>query len=301
MGFLYLITAATLWGMIGPISKFLFAQGMPPLETAFWRSAIAGAAFFAHWLVKRDKIPTSLRDLFGILLLGIFGVASLEGSYVNAVHFGGAALASVLLYSAPIWVNLSGLLFFKEKIPARRWAALTLTMTGILGLCLWGATATYSFDAIFWGLLSGFSYALFYVAGKLFFHRIQPVVVYMIAFPIGSLTLLLFTQPFRQHIPTELLSGSLSEFLGRSHLTVFGFNIDTTSLLGCLFLGLVSTYLPYLLYAAGLRLVHTSRASIITMIEPLVSISLAAIIWGERFTVAGYFFASIVILGVAIS
>ena len=78
--------------MIGPISKIIFAQGISPLETAFWRGTLAGAAFFIHWLFKRYELPRNPRQFIGIVLFGIFGVALLEGSYVYAVHFGGAAL-----------------------------------------------------------------------------------------------------------------------------------------------------------------------------------------------------------------
>jgi hypothetical protein len=35
MAITYLFAAATLWGMIGPISKIVFAAGFSPLETAF--------------------------------------------------------------------------------------------------------------------------------------------------------------------------------------------------------------------------------------------------------------------------
>ena len=131
MAITYLFAAATLWGMIGPISKIVFAAGFSPLETAFWRGVLAGIAFIIHWLFKRYPFPTAPRQLFGLVLFGVFGVALLEGSYVYAVHFGGAALASVLLYSAPIWVNLASAVIFKEKIPIRRWTSLSITMAGV--------------------------------------------------------------------------------------------------------------------------------------------------------------------------
>lgn len=295
MGFLYLISAAGLWGLIGPVSKMVFTQGTSPLQTAFWRSTVAALAFFIHWQIKRFPFPTSPREVWSIILFGIFGVALLEGSYVYAVHFGGAALASVLLYSAPIWVNLSSIVLYKETLPTRRLVSLTTTMIGILGLCLWGANSTYSPEAIVWGLLSGLSYAAFYVAGKIFFHKTHPVAVYAIAFPVGSLTLLPFmfleTRPHLTALFQNATSAPEPIFLGMTSI----------SILGCLFLGIVSTYLPYMLHAAGLKLFHSGRAAIITMVEPLVSVSLAAIFWGEHFSPAGYFFAALVVAGVAIS
>ena len=79
------------------------------------------------------------------------------------------------------------------------------------------------------------------------------------------------------------------------------FGLTTISILGCVFLGIISTYVPYMLHAAGLKLLNAGRAAIITMVEPLVSVSLAAIFWNEHFSSTGYFFAILVVAGVVIS
>ncbi len=287
MGPILLFSAAALWGLIGPLSKLIFAGGMLPLETAFWRGSFAGLAFFIHWLFNRHPLPCSLKQITAIVLFGLFGVALLEGSFVYAVSYGGAALASVLLYSAPIWVNIAGVLFFKESIPLKQRLSLSLAFSGVLGICLWGGNADFSAPALVWGLLSGLSYASFYISGKVFFRHTHPVVVYMIAFPVASLAILsviLITSP-----------SSVSETV--SHLVSLKAETITASLL----MGLVCTYLPYLLYGAGLKLVETSRAAIMTMVEPVVSVAIAAVMWGELFSVQGYLFAALVIIGVAMA
>ena len=287
MGIAYLLCAACLWGMIGPISKVVFAAGFTPLETAFWRGVIAGIAFIVHWLFKRYDVPTDRKQIFGITVFGIFGVALLEGSYVYAVHYGGAALASVLLYSAPIWVNLASWLIFKESIPARRWMALSITMLGVIGVCFWGATAKFSSEAIFWGLMSGLSYAGFYIAGKIYFERTNPVVVYMIAFPVGSIAI----WPFMTSVAGLSTAGLLGNVANAEPSTVGALTA----------IGLLCTYVAYWLYSKGLQLVDAGKAAIITMVEPLVSVTLAAIMFGEMFSIAGYFFAAMVILGVTLA
>lgn len=287
MGIAFLLMAAFLWGMIGPVSKAVFNLGISPLESAFWRGVLAGLAFFIHWLIKRYPLPKSSKDWLNILLFGIFGVALLEGSFVLAVDFGGAALASILLYSAPIWVNLCNLLVFKEPIPRKRWLALAVTSCGVIGICLWGATVSFSQKALIWGLLSGVSYAGFYVTGKIFFKRINPVVVYMIAFPVASVAILPFISILAEKSMWSILNSPMT--------------YTYEALCFIVFIGWISTYLPYLLYGAGLRLVDAGRAAIITMIEPVVAVALASLVWGERLSVAGYLFAALVLLGVYLS
>jgi DME family drug/metabolite transporter len=238
-------------------------------------------------LIKRPALPSNVKDWIGLCIFAIFGVALLEGSFVLSVSHGGAALASILLYSAPIWVNLAGRFIFKETVPLRRWGALTLTLTGVTGMCLWGSTVQFSASALFWGLLSGLSYAGFYIAGKVFFKRLSPIVVYMISFPLASVVIL----PF---IKDSSLSSSPDVF---SKISTY----STVTILACVFVGITCTYLPYLLYGFGLRLVDAGRAAIITTIEPVVAVILANIFWGETFSMAGYIFAALVVLGVAIS
>ena len=170
MGFLFLLIAGCLWGALGPVSRLAFAAGLTPLETAFWRGSIAGVAYLLHYTFVRvtkrassealdSPAAWSKTQLFLTFAFGILGVGLLEGSYVYAVQLGGAALASVLLYSAPIWVNLYGWRVLKEPIARRQWIALFVTFSGIVGVSLWGAEVEFSSLAIFCGLLSGFGYA----------------------------------------------------------------------------------------------------------------------------------------------
>lgn len=287
LGISLLICAAVLWGLIGPVSKFIFTQGMPPLETAFWRGVLAGLAFFIHWLIKPSSLPESTRDWAGIIAFGIFGVALLEGSFVLAVQHGGAGLASILLYSAPIWVNLANLAIFRESVPKKRWLALTLTILGVVGICTLGRPMSFTPLAIFWGLLSGISYAAFYISGKIFFSRLQPVVVYMIAFPVASFTLLPIISTTAENSVTDIIT----DF----------FQYSFTVLAACFFVGIFATYLPYLLYGKGLRLVDAGRAAIVTTIEPIVAIAVSSLVLGERFTMIGYVFSLIILIGVVLS
>lgn len=286
-GVLFLVMAAILWGLIGPVSKIVFNSGINPLETAFWRGTLAGAAFLVHWAFVRDALPHRILDWVGIIFFGIFGVALLEGSFVLAVHHGGASLASILLYSAPIWVNLISFMIFRERISPQRSIALLLSFCGVVGACTFGSVLKFSSDALFWGLLSGLSYAGFYVSGKIFFKRLSPVVVYMISFPIASLAILPIVVTQSDGGITSVLT-SLENYSSAALWSVMG-------------IGIICTYIPYLLYGAGLRRVDAGKASIITTLEPVVAVLLAGLALGERFSAAGYMFSLLVVVGVTLA
>src|SRR4051812_6122302 len=105
MPVLLVLLAALLWATIGPVSKFAFQSGITALETAFWRGAIASVFLWAH-AFYRGRLRVSARDFRALAVFGLFGVSTLEGSYLIAIENGGAALASILLYSAPVWVAI---------------------------------------------------------------------------------------------------------------------------------------------------------------------------------------------------
>ena len=120
-GYLYIILAAVLWGIIGPVSKLAFSQGLAPMEVAFWRAVLAWICFGSHALLKKE-VRIHARDVPALVLFAVGGVSLFFGSYQMAIETGGAALAAVLLYTAPAWVTLLSRVIFQEPI------ILTMTM-----------------------------------------------------------------------------------------------------------------------------------------------------------------------------
>lgn len=274
MGYLLVVLAACCWAMIGPVGRFPLAEGVGPLEIAFWRAALGGGLFAAHALGGR-KAPVARRDLPAVAAFGLLGVAVFFAAYMLAVERGGAALASVLLYTAPAWVALMSALWLAERITTRKLVAVGLTITGVAGIALGGAaTVTFAPAAIGWGLLSGACYALYYPFGKRFFARYSPASVFAVALPVGAAGL----APW-----VEFADKSLAAWVAIA------------------FLGVVSTFVAYLLYGLGLRRIEATRASVVATVEPLVAASAAYLWWGERLGVHGAVGAALVLTGVVLS
>ncbi|MBZ0118917.1 MAG: DMT family transporter [Sandaracinaceae bacterium] len=99
----WVLVAAVLWGALGVLGKAAQAEGVAPLEIAFWRALGGGALFALHAVVTRARWPRG-RDLGGTIAFGLVGVSVFYGSYQLAVRAGGASLAAVLLYTAPAFV-----------------------------------------------------------------------------------------------------------------------------------------------------------------------------------------------------
>ncbi len=274
MGYLYLLLAAFLWGLIGPVSRLAFQEGLTPLAVAFFRAVIAWVFFGTHALFLR-QVRVEGRDALPLLLFGLVGVSLFYGSYQLAVVYGGAALASVLLYTAPAWVALLSRVVLKESLdPTGLWAvALTLLGVGLMGAG-GGSGVRVLYPALFFGLLSGFTYALYYIFGKLYLPRYATPTLFLYALPVGALGLL----PWVEFPP-----------------------LSPKGLGALLFLGTFSTYGAYLAYYAGLRRLPATRASVVATLEPVVANLFAYLLFREVLSLWAYLGAGLVLLAVLLT
>lgn len=270
-GALYVVGAAALWGLLGPVSQVALRAGIDPLEIAFWRAAIASALFAAHAALQR-RVRVERRDLPLVLGFGLVGISLFYAAYFLAVEQGGATLAAILLYTAPVWVALLSWAFRGEPMGARKLAALALTLAGVVGVATAGGGAMrFGAGALLWGLTAGWAYAMYYLFGKPFFARYGAATVFLYALPVGAIGLLPFFAPAPK---SPAVWGVL------------------------LFLAVVPTYGAYLLYSAGLRRLEPTRAATIATLEPVVAAVAAYLLWGERLAAAQYLFALLVLAGV---
>jgi len=276
MGYAYIVAAALLWATIGPAARFALQAGVAPLEISFWRAAIGGALFALH-AASRGRLRVARADLPAVGGFALLGVTILYWAYFRTVELGGAALAAILLYTAPAWVALAATLWLGERLTARKSAAVLLTLAGVAlvafgsGAGMSGGATTSRLPALAWGLLAGVAYAAYYLFGKRYFARYDAATLFAYALPIGALLLL----PGVTFVPKS-----------------------TTTWLVLLFLAVVPTYLAYSFYSVGLGRVEATRAATVATLEPVAAAVLAYVVWGEALHGLGYAGAALVIAGV---
>lgn len=275
------LLAATLWGLIGPVARLAFGQGVGPLELAFWRAMLAGMLFFAQarW---GDYVPLPRQEWPAALAFGAVGVALFYVAYHQAVATGGAALAAVLLYTAPALVAVLGPLLLDERLTMRKAGAAGLAVGGA-ALVAFGSTGhpiagvSLSPWAFFWGLLSSVCYAAYYVFGRHYFQRFDTASVYAVAFPFGALCLL----------PLALLeAGSAAAIVTAKPATAWGV---------VAWIGVASTYVAYRAHGTALQRLEATRVSVVTTLEPVVAGAGAYLWFDERLGPLGWIGGAVVL------
>ena len=122
--------------------------------------------------------------------------------------------------------------------------------------------------SILWGLLAGLSIASNYLFDKWILGRYNPATICAFLLPLGAL----FLTPLVTFSPKSPLVWSL-----------------------LLLLVFLSTYLGNFLYYTGLKSVEASRAVLVTNIEPVIAVTLAVVMFGERFNQLGLLGAGLII------
>lgn len=262
-GYAYAMLAASLWAMLGPVSRLCLDEGMPPLEVAFWRAAMGGTCFAVHGLFRGElKVRPPHGAIF--CLFGIVGVSLFFSTYQIAVRESGAALAVVLLYTAPAWVAVFSRVLFHEPLAGRKLAALGVAMGGTALVCMSGGSLGTGPSAlgIICGLLAGLFYATHYPFYNWWQSRYSTATLYTYMLLAGAVALF----PF------------LDISLDKSPVT-WG---------GLIFLGVFCTYGAYLAYGRGLRRLSPVRAAVVSNLEPVLGTLLAWVWWSENFSMLGW-------------
>ena len=271
-GLVAVIAAGTFWGTMGFFARNLYAVGFGPLEVAQTRITTGLLLVGIYILLfNRNNFKVKLKDIWCFLGTGIVSLLLFSTCYFSALNYTSLAVAAILLYTAPFFVMLLSLILFKEKMNGKKVLALLLAFSGCVLVSGVGADTAFSWKGITLGIGSGFFYALYSIFGR-----------YAINRGYGAWTMTFYTFLFCS-IGCAFLSDwqVIGSALGNS---------DTV--LWILGLGLVTAFLPYVLYSMGLESMESSKASILASVEPVVSALFGVFVFREVLSVWG-------ILGIA--
>lgn len=274
LGYFFILAAAAQWSMVGPLILFCLKGGMEPIEIAFWRTAAAGCLFCLHAALTGTLKIYSLRDGLAFLAFGVICIGGLFSLYQNAVKEGGAALAAILVYTAPIWVAITSRIFFKERLSPLKLTAIGLSITGVACISLSGGSGTLSITplAVAFGLGSGLLYSCHYIFAKRYLQRYSPFALYGFCMLAGAAACFPFTPVNPARIAPVWLP-----------------------LLAAIIIG---SYTSFWVYSEGLKRVEATKAVILATVEPMLATLIAWWWWDEFFAPMGWLGAALVLSAV---
>lgn len=274
------IVSAACFSTLAIFTTLAYAEGARPLPLLTWRFALV-TVLMAAWLVIRS--PRALIDgaadlprYAGLSLTG-YGAASVGFFY--ALEHASASVVAVLLYTYPAMVALLAWVFLGEQFTRTRLLAIALTFVGCtLVIGLGGSDLQVSGLGVALALAAALGYSVFNLLSFKVVARRGRLVVMTYTFGMSALALALISLVAGETLSPASWTPKLALMLG--------------------LIVLVPTFLAVVLYLRGIRGLGAPQAAIVSTMEPLFTIALAALILGDRLTALQWVGAGLVIAGV---
>jgi drug/metabolite transporter (DMT)-like permease len=258
-------TLALVFGLLclGFSAIFVSWANAPGATTGFYRMAVP-VLVLAPLFVRRLRSHTSLprREFLIAVAGGLFFAGDLL-FWNTGVLIGGATNPTLLGNTAPIWVALGALLFFRERLSPAFWVGLLIAVAGaviILGVDVDRGPAA-GLGTLF-GLAAGFFYGAYFLVTQRSRQRLDALTNFWLGAAGATLV---------------LLAGA---FLLRQPLTGY----SSTTYLNFLALGLVVQVGGQFAFSYALGYLPASIVSPVGLGQPVVTALLAWPLLGERVT-----------------
>ena len=254
------------WGFIGFFTRHLDAYGIGPNGAIIVRCGIA-AVCFAILILFTDpgKFRFRIRDLWCFLGTGLLSLLFFTFCYFHAISIMDLSTAAILLYTAPTIVMLLSAVLFREKITWIKTAAVALAFAGCCLVSGIGTDTSLTLTGLLFGLGAGFGYSLYTIFSRYALQRgysSHTINFYSCLFAAAGAVILWH--------PQELYGAMTS---------------SVPALCWCLATGVLSCFIPYMVYTYSLTGLENSRASVLASIEPVVATLVGVFLYHEKLTV----------------
>jgi len=269
LGALLIVVAASSFGVLGPMAEYADRAGISSLSLVTWRAGI-GAVVVLLFMAARaasgkrlsrpwSEIPR--RDRLFMASAAVTNAALNLAAFVAFVRIG-IALSLLIFYIYPAFVALASTAWFGERLDRLRWAALAISLAGVV-LVVAGAGDLGSLDGLGIGLalLAALAQTYYALAANHGFRRVPGAQA--AASTMGGAAVL--------YLVAAALIGHLPE-VGQPVASLAG-------LWPVLVAGVIGAGLATVCFIAGIRMLGPARATILSTLEPVVGVSLAAILF----------------------
>lgn len=246
-----------LYGFLGYFGTKILQQNMSVQTMLAWRFSIA-----AGWMLlfsiknssfkKKDVIDKQF--LLAVFIMGAMGYAGSSLFYFLASQYIGTGLAMVIFFSYPVAVALFSWVAYKKMLNAKIILLLLLMLVGLF-LLQPVTKAAFNFFGILFAILAAISYAFYIIRSKQFSAMDSNLISLIVCCSCAIIFLVWSMAIHSISWPNSL----------NSWLYVFA-------------LGILATAVPIQLMLLGLKHMGALHASIISVLEPLVTV-FVGILW----------------------
>ncbi|AIO76859.1 DMT family transporter [Burkholderia multivorans] len=259
-GALYVALSAAAFGAMAIFGRYAYAGGVDVLGLLIVRFAIGGTVLAAIvW--RRGVVWPRGRALMPLVAMGALGYVGQSFCYFTALRHAQASLVALLLYLYPAFVTLLAAWWLGERLTRAKGVALVLCVAGSALMVGGGHGEPFG---IALALGAAVVYSLYIVGGTKATRGVDPLATTAIICVSATAALVLIA----------LVRTVAFDAPPRWPATAGGWA-------AMLAIALVSTVAAMLAFFAGLERLGAARTSMLSTLEPVVTVALAALLFGE--------------------
>ena len=279
LGLINGIISGISFGLIPLFSIPVIAAGMGNVSILVYRFFFGSLAMLGMLLLKKTDLRVSLSELCRIAILSLFYIGTALAT-LECYHYLSSGIATALVYTDPIWCAIIGLIFLGDRFSLKLTSSCLFATLGVMMMTgVFTEDGTFSALGLFWGLLSGLSYALYLIfVPRLRLKRIPSLKLTFYVFFIGMLILAAYA------------------ILKEGNIEIV---TNPTCWTNLILLGLIPTALSNICVTMSLRLVDSTIVAILGAFEPLTAMVIGIVILGDSWSIMSLGGTFLILLAVA--
>ena len=262
-GILLIAVSAAFFGTLAIFGRFLYAEGVDTFTMLFMRFGVAACIMMLILLLRKESLPRG-KILLQLIGMGAVGYAGQSFSYLTAIKYASAGLVALLLYLYPMFVFVLSVIVLREKVT---WVKVVALIFALLGTALTVDPAGGQLNGILLAISAALIYSVYIIVGTNVMKYVSVVQSSVVIFASAGAVYGILMTVNGAHFPTT-----------------------NTGWLGIAGIVLIATVIPVVAFLAGLERIGPTNAAMLSTLEPVVTVLLAGLIFGERL-------ATITILG----
>ena len=279
--YLLILLAVIFWGASFVATKTLLAE-IKPITIIILRLIIASFLLTTIAIYTRRNFSLNIKSHGWIFILALIAVFHLW-IQVTGLKFTTAANTGWIIGTAPVFMTIMGLFFFKEKITLLALSGILLSVFGLLMLIGKGDITNIGLienkgDLLVLG--SAFTWGVYSMVNKKISLTYSPLMTILYLFLMMAIII----------IPFNLNSETIYSVV----------NLSQLGWIMVLFLGLFCSGIAYVIWAQALRDLESAKVGAFLYLEPLITVFAAWFFLREEITLLMIISGLLITLGVII-
>jgi drug/metabolite transporter (DMT)-like permease len=292
-GVVFAATASLLFAVNGSVSKTVLESGLSSLRLVELRSLGAAACLMAVVALTRPQaLRAAPRELAFLAFAGVVGIGLVQWLYFVAIGRLPVGIALLLEYLAPVLVVVWVRFVRRESVRARMWAALALSLTGLVVVAQAWSGLRLDGIGVLAGLGAALSLATYYLTSERGLGSRDSLSLAAWTFTSAALFWSVlqpwWTFPWADLTRSVAVPGPLPEA-----------DVPAWVLVG--WVVVLGTVVPYGLTLLALRSLGSARTGLLGMAEPVLAAAVAWAVLGEALSPVQLLGGAVVLTGILLA